>query len=266
MTFLIILGEIDLSVGSLLAMSCTVCVILQKYGVGWGVLGGLAIGLIVGLINGFFVVKLRVASIAATMGMMILLNGIVFVVCKALAPAGGNYSIAGTNENFKYITETRILGIPSLILILVALILIFSFLLARTSFGRSIYATGGNLLASRYANIKVDRIRISAFALTGVLAGLAGVLLVSKYNIASWELGSNTPLFVITAVLLGGVSIAGGEGSLLRAFEGLLVIGVIDDTMIALKVYPSLKFLVLGVLLIVMLSIDGVRIRRAKFQ
>ena len=266
MTYLIILGEIDLSVGSVLAMSCTVSVILQRYGLVWGVLGGLAVGTIVGLMNGYFVVKLHVASIAATMGMMILLNGIVFVICKNLAPAGGNYSISGSNEDFKYIAESRFLGIPSMIYILFALVGLFHFILTQTNYGRSIYATGGNLTAARYANIKVDRIRMSAFALTGSLSGLAGVLLVSKYNIASWELGTNTPLFVITAVLLGGVSIAGGEGSLLRAFQGLLLIGVIDSTMINLKVYPSVKFIVLGLLLIIMLSIDGVRIRRAKFQ
>jgi ribose transport system permease protein len=123
----------------------------------------------------------------------------------------------------------------------------------------------GNLVASRYANIKVD-CRISAFALTGLLSGLAGVLLSAKYNIASWQIGTNTPLFVITAVLLGGVSLSGGEGSLLRAFQGLLLVGVIDSMVVNLKIYSSARLMMLGALLIIMLSVDGIRIKKEKYS
>ncbi len=266
MTYLIILGEIDLSVGSVMALCSAMSIIGQEHGLLVGVAAALATGLLVGALNGLLVVKLRVASIAVTLGMMVLLNGIVFVLTKSLAPAGGNYSIAGTNPSFRLITDTTLFGVPTLILILVFLLAVFAFVLKKTVFGRNIYATGGNLTASRYANIKVDSVRIAAFALTGLLSGLAGVLLSAKYNIASWQIGTNTPLFVITAVLLGGVSLSGGEGSLLRAFQGLLLVGVIDSMVVNLKIYPSARLMLLGALLIVMLSVDGIRIRKERYS
>jgi ribose transport system permease protein len=266
MTYLIILGEIDLSVGSVLALCSAMSIIGQEHGVFVGVAAGLLTGLAAGIVNGLLVVKLRIASIAVTLGMMVLLNGIVFVITKSLAPAGGNYSIAGTNPGFRLITDTTLFGIPTLILILVFLLAVFALVLQRTVFGRNIYATGGSLMASRYANIKVDFVRISAFALTGLLAGLAGVLLSAKYNIASWQIGTNTPLFVITAVLLGGVSLSGGEGSLLRAFQGLLLVGVIDSMVVNLKIYSSARLMMLGALLIIMLSVDGIRIRKERYS
>lgn len=266
MTYLIILGEIDLSVGETMALSCTLSIILQKYGVVPGVLGGVLIGMLIGFLNGLLVVRLKIASIAATLGMMILVNGIVFVITKSLAPAGGNYSISGQNEYFGLIAETRILGVPSMIIVFIILVIVFNFLLKRTVFGRNIFATGGNLLASKYANIKVDRIRLSAFVITGTLAGVAGVLLVSRYNIASGAIGQNIPLFVITAVLLGGVSLSGGEGTVYKAFWGLMLVAVIDNALMLLKVYSSVKFMIMGILLIVMLILDGIYINKAKYQ
>ncbi len=266
MTFLIILGEIDLSVGEIMALSCTLSVILQKYGVIAGFMGGVLIGAFIGLLNGLLVVRLRIASIAATLGMMVLVNGIVFVITKSLAPAGGNYSISGNNENFAYIAQAKLFGIPSMIIIFIVLVVVFDFVLKRTEFGRNIFATGGNYIASKYANIPVNRIRLGAFILTVTLSGLAGVLLVSTYNIASGAIGQSIPLFVITAVLLGGVSLSGGEGSVYKAFGGLMLVAVIDNALMLLRVYSSVKFMIMGLLLIIMLVVDGIYIRRMKYQ
>lgn len=266
MAYLIILGEIDLSVGETMALSCTLSIILQKYGVVPGVIGGILVGMLIGFINGWMVVRLKVASIAATLGMMILVNGIVFVITKSLAPAGGNYSISGNNPNFALIAEARVLGIPTMIILFIVLVIIFNFVLKRTVYGRNIFATGGNLTASKYANIKVDKIRLSAFVITGTLAGFAGVLLVSRYNIASSAIGQSIPLFVITAVLLGGVSLSGGEGSVYKAFWGLMLVAAIDNALMILKVYSSVKFMIMGILLIIMLIIDGIYINRTKYQ
>ena len=166
MTYLIILGEIDLSVGETMALSCTMSIILQKYGVVPGVVGGILVGTVIGFINGLLVVRMKVASIAATLGMMILVNGIVFVITKSLAPAGGNYSISGKNEYFSLIAETRVLGVPTMILLFILLVFIFNFILKKTVYGRNVFATGGNLIASKYANIKVDWIRMSAFIIS----------------------------------------------------------------------------------------------------
>ena len=265
MTYLIILGEIDLSIGETMALSATLSIILQKYGVLTGAAAGILIGAIVGLINGLLVVRLKIASIAVTLGMMILVNGVVFVITKSLASAGGNYSISGTNENFSRIAETTVFGIPMMIILFLVLVVVFNVVLRRTVFGNNIYAAGGNALASKYANIKVDLIRLIAFVIMGTLSGVAGVLLVARYNIASSAVGQNIPLFVIAAVLLGGVSLSGGEGSVFKAFLGLMLVAVIDNSLMLLKVYSSVKFMITGGLLIVMLVIDGIYITRSKF-
>jgi ribose/xylose/arabinose/galactoside ABC-type transport system permease subunit len=266
MTYLIILREIDLSIGETMAMSCVFSVIFQSYGVVPGVLAGVLIGTLIGLINGFLVVKLKVASIAATLGMMVLLNGIVYVITKSRAAAGGNYSISGTNENFQRIAETTFFHVPTLIFVLIVLMIIFDVVLKKTMYGRNVYACGGNPVASRYANIPVDSIRMIAFTITGALAGLSGVMVVSRYNIASGALGQPIPLFVITAVILGGVSLAGGEGSVFKAFQGLLLVGVLENALLDLKVFTSIKFVVMGLLLIIMLVVDSMYTRKAKFM
>ncbi len=110
-TYLIILGDIDLSVGAVMALSCMLSVIFQAYGVIPGVIAGILIGSLIGLINGLIVVLLRVHSLAVTLGMFVLIRGVVYVITKGLASAGGNYSLAGKNESFKYITEISILGV-----------------------------------------------------------------------------------------------------------------------------------------------------------
>ncbi|TFG62298.1 MAG: ABC transporter permease, partial [Spirochaetales bacterium] len=119
MTYLIILGEIDLSVGETMGLSCTMSVILQQYGVLPGMLSGILIGAFIGFLNGVVVVKLKVASIAATLGMMIFVNGVVYVITKSLAPAGGNYSISGKNESFALLAGAKVFGVPMMIIVFI---------------------------------------------------------------------------------------------------------------------------------------------------
>ncbi|TFG63227.1 MAG: ABC transporter permease [Spirochaetales bacterium] len=259
MTLLIILGEIDLSVGATMALSCIVAIMMQRWGVLAGVLSGLVCGMGVGLVNGFLVTKFRLSSIPVTLGMMVFLNGLV------LALTNGQ-SVKGDNAAFMKIAQPVAFSISGSVIIFVLLIVIFQIVLRRTVFGRNIYAVGGNITASKFFGINVNRIRVICFVITGFFAGLAGVLLASKINVASARLGVNSALLVITAVLLGGVSLSGGEGSIYKAFQGLLLIGVLNNAMVLLQLSSFIQDMTRGAVLIIILIVDAMYVTRAKFR
>jgi ribose transport system permease protein len=259
MTLVIFLGEIDLSVGSVMALATTLSVLFQRYGVVIGVFTGLCGGLIAGLVNGVLITKLKLPSIAVTLGTMILLNGVVFALT-------GEHTIAGSNSNFLLISQTRIFDIPLPIIIFVVLVGVFEVIIQKSLFGRNVFAVGGNATASRLFGIKVERVRISCFALSGALSGVAGVLLVGKINTASGNLGgSGTLILVITAVLLGGISLRGGEGSITRAVEGILLLMILNNGMVLMRISPFVQDVIRGSLLILVLAIEAVNVRRKKY-
>jgi ribose transport system permease protein len=258
MALIIILGEIDLSVGSTMTLGVTLAVLFEKYGVITGVLAALIMGLIVGFLNGVLVTKFKLPSIAVTLGMMILLSGIIFVLTK-------EHTVPGTNFAFTNIWTYKVFRIPLPIIILVILIIIFEILLQKTFFGRNILAVGGNVNASRIFGIKADNIKITCFTLLGFLSGLAGVLLGSKLNVATGVIGTNTAIIVITAVLLGGISLQGGEGSIFKAFQGILLIGVLNNALNLLKISAFVQDVIRGLLLILILIIDSINISRRKY-
>ncbi len=258
MAFLIILGEIDLSVGSVMAFSGVLAVILQRYGIAVGVIGGILGGSIVGLMNGLLVTKLRLSSIPVTLGMMVMVNGIVFALTKS-------QTVKGVNPDFMKIAQPLFAGIPGYAVIFILLLIIFQIILRRTILGRNIYAVGGNITASRFFGIKVNNIRIFGFVLTGFMAGVAGIFVAAKINVASGRLGVNTAVIVITAVLLGGVSLAGGEGSVIKAFQGIFLIALLNNSLVLLQISPFIQDMIRGAILIIILIVDAVRVERAKY-
>lgn len=259
MTFLIIMGEIDLSIGAVMSVSCACVILFQDYGIAAGIIAGLAVGFLIGLLNGLIVVKLHVASMPATLGVMVLVNSLVYVLTQST-------SIWGKNEQFALISDASFQTIPIFVFFFIALVIIFNLILKKTTFGRNVYAVGGNIRAAEYAGINVDKVRITSFILTGLLAGLAGVLLVTRYNVASGLIGGDTALKVITAVLLGGVSLTGGEGSVVKAFFGLLLVGSLDIGMQLLKFPTSVQPIVVGGLLIGILALEASQSFKEKFK
>lgn len=258
MAFLIILGELDLSVGSNMAFSCILAIEFQKYGVFAGILAGIAGGTLVGIVNGLLVTRLRITSLAVTLGMMVMISGIVFALT-------GSLTVKGTNENFTWLSSPIIWNISASIIIFLALVVGFQFLLKRTIFGRNVFAVGGNPFASKLSGIGVEQTRFACFSFTGSLAGLSGVLLAAKINVASGRFGDTTALMAITAVLLGGVNLSGGEGSVLKAFTGFVLIAVLNNAMVLLRLEPSLQDMIRGLILILILVVDAVNIERAKY-
>jgi len=258
MALLIIIGEIDLSVGSIMAFGAALSIMFQSYGVFTGILAGIIGGIIIGLMNGLITTKLKLPSIAVTLGTMVFLNGIVFALTK-------EHTIKGTNENFVLISQTKLFQIPLPVIVFIILLIIFEIILQRSIFGRHIFAIGGNATASKFFGIKVDTVRILCFIITGFLAGLAGVMLAGKLNIASGRIGGSTAVFVITAVLLGGISMEGGEGSIFKAFQGILLLGIMNNAMVIMKISPFIQEMIRGLLLILIVVIDSINIQKKKY-
>jgi ribose/xylose/arabinose/galactoside ABC-type transport system permease subunit len=258
MALLIIVGEIDLSVGSTMAFGAVLAILFQPYGVLVGVLASLAGGSFVGLVNGLFVTRARISSLGATLGSMIFLNGIVFALTK-------EHTIIGSNESFSYIAQAQVFGIPISVIGFLLLVVLFEIILQKTILGRSIFAIGGNATASRLFGIRVERIRVLCFVLTGFLSGLAGTIVASKLNVASGTLGTYTPILVITAALLGGTSLLGGEGSIVRAFEGILLIGLLNNAMVLLGISPFIQQMIQGLLLIFIVAVDAASGRKKRY-
>jgi len=258
MALLIIVGEIDLSVGSVMAFGAALSIIFQPYGILTAIIAGIAGGITIGLINGLITTKLKLPSIAVTLGTMVFVSGVVFAITK-------EHTLKGANENFVLITQTELFRIPMPVIVFIIMIIIFEIILQRTIIGRHIFAVGGNAIASKFFGIKVDSVRIFCFMITGFLAGLAGVMLAGKLNVASGRIGEDSAVFVITAVLLGGISMEGGEGSISKAFQGILLLGVINNAMVILKISSFIQEMIRGLLLILIVVIDAISVEKKKY-
>jgi ribose/xylose/arabinose/galactoside ABC-type transport system permease subunit len=259
MTYVIIVQEIDLSVGAIMSMGCVFAVYFQVYGVAAGCLASIVVCTFCGFINGFVITKFKLPSMGVTLAMSVILDGLILVITR-------RQSINGINENFWILSSYLIFGIPIIIFIFFLLVTLFEFILLRTSYGRNIYACGGNLTASGYAGINVNFTKTMAFVITGGLAGLAGALMVARYNAAGAIIGTNTPFFIITAVMLGGTSLNGGEGRIVNTFQGMLFIGTLDSLLNFYNKGTGYRNIFVGAILIIMVIVDSIMTRRRYFK
>jgi ribose/xylose/arabinose/galactoside ABC-type transport system permease subunit len=259
MTYIFISGELDLSVGSNMALAATFAIMFLKFGLGIAIFMGILIGVVVGMVNGFIVTKLKINSIATTLAMMFILRGIVFWLTRSV-------TIKGTNKAFVVLSNGTLISIPYPVYLFFFFLIIFGLILTKTFFGKNIFAIGGNPTASLYFGINIDKTKFFAFLLIGFLTGISGVTLASRINIASARLGLDTPLNVITAVALGGTSLYGGEGGMLKTLQGILLIGVISNALILLKISPFYHDVIKGALLIMVLALDSYYMSLSKYR
>jgi ribose/xylose/arabinose/galactoside ABC-type transport system permease subunit len=210
-TYVIILAEIDLSVGAALGFTAVVTAqTLRDHGLVAGVGAGVAAGAAIGLVNGLLVTKTRMPSFIATLATMSVLSGLSLQLTK------GN-PVAVTDYDFQGIGQSRIAGVPVPVVIMLVVFAVFGYLLARTRFGRHVYATGDNTEAARLSGVRTDRVKILAFVISGVLAALAGFILTARLSTAEPTAGTGLELEAIAAVIIGGTSLAGGRGTLLAS-------------------------------------------------
>jgi ribose transport system permease protein len=251
MTNLMVSGGFDMSVGSVVAFTGAATALLLTSGVpiALAVLAGLVIGAGIGFFNGFIVAKVGINAFVTTLASLSLFRGLTLILSK-----GRN--ISGFPDEFKAIGQTTFFGIQTPIIIAAILIIIGDILLRRFRFFRRNYYIGGNERAARLSGIPVDRMKILAYTLTGLFAGLAGIVMASRLGAASNTAGSGLELRVITAVIIGGASLQGGEGTVLGAFLGSLLMALITNALTLLGVDVYWQTFVIGATLLIAVLID----------
>ena len=255
MTMLLILGEVDLSIGALVAIVgvITMDVINKTHSVLAGVVAGLAVGAVTGLLNGVVRTKLRVNSLIGTIAMMMVLRGAVVIYRVA---AVQNYHQI---ESFAMIVNGFIGFLPIPLLIMAVLYAVAYLVVTRTMMGRRLYATGGNATAARISGVNVDRLKIVTFMVCSTLAAVSAIILGSRMNSGQPNAGQGFEISVVAAVILGGTSLAGGEGTLVGTLLGVLILRVINNGIILLGWNQDLQIVVAGFVLIVAVYFDNMR-------
>ncbi len=247
MTWVILLGEIDLSIGSIIAVAGMAGA--QALAFGWGfapaLLFTLLAGAAMGLVNGVLTARLMLPSFIVTVATMGIYRGLVSL------PTNGAPAMI-SDPAWTAIGSDSWLGLPIIIWIVVALFLFNHVLLSRTTFGRRAYLTGGNREAALYSGIKVNRLKIAIFTLSGVMAAVSGILLSSRLYSAQTNAGMSYELDAIAAAVLGGTSLAGGVGTMV----GTLIIGVMNNGMNMLSVPYFYQLIVKGLVILVAVWLD----------
>ncbi|MEN8162539.1 MAG: substrate-binding domain-containing protein [Acidobacteriota bacterium] len=256
LTFVIISGGIDLSVGSILAL-CSLVVadlLVAGHSTGVAIAGGLLVGLLCGLLNGLITTLGRIPPFITTLGMMLIAR-------SAAKIYSGSKPISGLPESFRALSG-NVAGVPVMVLVVGVLYVFAHIVLTRTKLGRYSYAIGGNEEAAWLSGVPVARYKVAIYALAGLMAGVAAVLMTSRLNAASPLSGEMYELYAIAAAVIGGVSLMGGEGRVLGTLIGALIMGTLRNGLNALNVPSALEGMVVGGVLVVAVVLDRARHRK----
>lgn len=273
LTVVILTGGIDLSVGSVLALSGTAAGLLVKAGlpVPLGMGGGLIVGTLCGIANGLVITRLRIAPFIATLGMMMIARGIALQLTGAspVSQLGRDFGVLGNEALFR-IVETQPNGLPRMVfpgiplpaILLLVVALVAAYVLKRRPIGRHIYAVGSNEEAARLSGVNVERTKLAAYASSGFLAGLAGIVLMSRLVTAQPNEGVMYELDAIAAAVIGGASLMGGVGSISGTMIGAFIIGILRNGLNMAGVSAFIQQIVIGCVVIGAVYVDQLRNRR----
>jgi ribose transport system permease protein len=254
-TYVIMARGIDLSIGGVMALSSSICIGLTlSPGIpaGLAILVGLAIGLLVGLVNGLAVTKIGITPLIVTLATLSITRGATFVYTN-----GAN--ITPVPDLFTAVGSGQIGRIPYSVLILVALAVVCHFVLARSVFGRSVYATGGNEMAARLSGIDTSRIIALTYVVSGLMAAIAGLILTARLESAGPRAGIGIELTVIAACVIGGTSLFGGQGNIVGTLLGVALISLVSNAINLLGVPPAWDDLVKGLVIFAAAVVDVYR-------
>jgi monosaccharide ABC transporter membrane protein, CUT2 family (TC 3.A.1.2.-) len=260
-TLLMISGNFDLSIGSIMALAGTLSALfVSRFNIPlpFSILLVLLIGLLIGLLNGFLVIIMNVPSIIATLGTMYAVSGIAWVI------TGGNSIHLGLGKNFTYLGRGYIGPFPVSILIATLIFLVFLFIQRKTVFGKYTYAIGGNRRTALLSGINVHRIGILLYMMVGLMSAFAGTIMSSRLGVGSASIGRGFEFDVIVAVVLGGTSLDGGEGSVFGMLIGALIVGFIGNGLNLLGVHSFYQSVVKGIVLVGAVLFD--RMLHTKFR
>jgi rhamnose transport system permease protein len=255
MVFIIITGNIDLSVASNAGMSASFMGLLHNLGVNiWvAALAGLLLGTLGGMLNGFLVARVKLPALVVTLGTYAFYRGIAYGFL-------GDQAARGYPKAFTYFGQGKVFGslVPFSVVLFIVLAIIFGLALHRTTFGRYLYAIGNNENATLYSGVPVARIKFIIYTLSGFMAALAGLILAARFGSTRPDIGTGLELSVITAVVLGGVEINGGKGTMLGGVLSLFLIGLMRFGMGLLNIQGQVQGIVIGSLLILSILLPGV--------
>jgi ribose/xylose/arabinose/galactoside ABC-type transport system permease subunit len=252
----ILCGEIDISTGSMMGL-CAVAagaVAVSYGGLILPLLAGVGVGALAGAVNGFLVTVGRIPSIIVTLGMLYALRGVILLV------TGGTW-ITGIPESARVLGTGSTFGIGYPVILLFVLFLIMELVSRHSTWGRNVFAVGGNRRAARFAGLSIDRVRFLAFVLVGVFVGVASVVYLGRAGSVQTNTGTGLELQAVAAVVIGGTSISGGRGSSLAALTGAVLIGVILNGLVLLGVPGIWQQAVLGALILLAVATDVLRRR-----
>ena len=254
MVFIIITGNIDLSVASNMGMSASFMGLLHNMGVNiWvAALAGLLLGTLGGLLNGYLIARVKLPALVVTLGTYAFYRGIAYGFL-------GDQAARGYAEAFTYFGQGRVFGslIPFSVVLFIIMAVIFGLVLHRTTFGRYLYSIGNNENATTYSGVPVEKIKFMLYALSGFMAALAGLILAARFGSTRPDIGTGLELSVITAAVLGGIEINGGKGTMLGAVLSLLLIGLMRFGMGLLNIQGQVQGIALGMLLILSILVPS---------
>jgi ribose transport system permease protein len=252
MTCVILTSGIDLTVGSVLGLAGTVC---AKLMVNAGlhpviaVLGALIAAALCGVLSAFLITTIRIPPLIATLGLMGTIRGIIYILC-------GGLPVYGFTKAFKVIGQGYVGIIPVPVIIMIVIFIVGHLFLNRSKYGRYIYGLGGNEEAARLSGVSITRMKYLTYIFSSLCAGIAGIVMLSRLFSAQPTTGAGFEMNVITAVVLGGISIAGGEGKLSGVVAGVLIIGILTNGMILLNIDSYWQMVVQGIVLLIAVGVD----------
>ncbi|MFV0362976.1 MAG: ABC transporter permease [Suipraeoptans sp.] len=255
MTMVIILGGIDLSVGSIIALSGCVaagCVARYSLPLPAALIAGLLIGLLVGVFNGIIIAKTTIPSFIVTLATMNIAKGLAYVYT-------GGSPVRVVTKEWQFVGAGYVGIFPTPVIILIVVLIITGIIMNKTKLGRHIYAVGGNMQAAEFSGIKVARVKFLVHAFSGLMAGLAGIVLASRMYSGQPTAGEGSEMDAIAAVVVGGTSMAGGSGKIGGTIIGGLIIGVLNNGLNLLNVNSFWQYVVKGVVILLAVFIDYFR-------
>ena len=256
MTVIIIAGGIDLSVGSILALAGLLgAMTMEKYGIGWGMAAGMLVGMLCGFANGLMITSLRISAFIVTLGTMGIYRGFALIISKGLP-------VHEIPPSFSYLGEGTLLGVPFVLWILLLCAVVTHIMLEHTRHGRYAFSIGSNPEAAFYSGVPVKFHTIVVYAVAGLLTGLSGMIEVSRLMTGQPTGGQGYELTAIAAVVIGGGSLRGGEGSVLGTLVGAFIMGLLANGSDLLGTNPYWQQVIIGAVIILAVAFDEMRKRR----
>ncbi len=248
MAFVLFIGGIDLSVGSVMAFASVVSakLAINHYPIIVIFISVLAIGIACGALNGFIITKLKVEPFMATLAMMMTMRA-----CTYLFTGGGPITGSSVDESFKNLIKADVFGIPIGVIYVIAAFIIAYFVTTKTRFGRHVYAVGGGEETAKLFGVRVDRVKVLVYMISAVLAAISGMLITARIGIGEPRTGYDYEMTAITICVVGGISMTGGKGSMIGAFIGLMVVSIIKNLMNLMNFDVNGQPIVTGIIILV---------------